>query len=149
MRRVLCCLLMALFSAGFVPTRREACGCTAERNCGCACWRGGAPTPGPGGAPPGARACCPLSRGARPDSAAAGRGCGLSRMPHHTLPGAGDPGAAAPDTHGRVAMEWMLVDAAAPAPPAYAGRERPARDPLAGGWRAMPASPPPRLLPLV
>jgi hypothetical protein len=51
--------MICLFAAGYQPPRGEACGCTAESNCGCACWRHGASVPAAGheeNSP--ARPCC-------------------------------------------------------------------------------------------
>ena len=59
MRRFACWVMICLFAAGYQPPRGEACRCTAERNCGCACWRHGAPVPAAGreeNSP--ARPCC-------------------------------------------------------------------------------------------
>jgi len=38
MRRAVCCILVCLFTAGYLPARGGGCRCNAERNCGCYCW---------------------------------------------------------------------------------------------------------------
>ena len=143
MRRLLCCLLVALFSAGFLPGRRESCGCTAERNCGCDCWRA-RPDSRDAAAATRERACCPLSRSARGAEGKRGDGCGLRRGPHGGPSDGADPFAPARDPAARRAMEWILAEVTPPAPPAFLAYATPRRRSLAGSWTAAPASPPPR-----
>ena len=141
MRRLLCCLLVALFSAGFLPSRHESCGCTAERNCGCSCWRERSRDSGGVATVKGERACCPLSRGARGRGREARRSLRPARAPHGGRSDGAEPLAPAPDHATRRTMEWILAEVAPPGPPAFVRRrDLPA---VAAGRKLGPPLPPP------